>query len=304
MINSVATKTNRAGWRDSLIDYVVLCKPWIVGLLIATTIAAMFVAQRGVPPLGLVLFTFLGGSMTAAGASALNSYFDRDIDPLMGRTSRRPIPAGKIAPRDALIFALTLSVGGLLILAVFVNLLSALLSLVGLVYYSVIYTLILKRSTPQNIIIGGAAGAIPPLVGWAAVTGQLSLLAVYLFLVIFYWTPPHTWALMLMVKKDYERVRVPMMPVARGERETRWQIILYSALLVAITLLPFALGDLGVVYLGAATALGTWFLYLAVKLWRDQSKRTARKLYYFSNAYLALLFLAMVIDRSALHTLF
>ncbi len=304
MIHTVAPKANRAGWRGSLADYFVLTKPWIVGLLIATTMAAMFVAQRGVPPLSLIAFTFFGGSMTAAGASALNSYFDRDIDPLMSRTSRRPIPAGKIAPRDALVFALSLSAGGLFVLGAFVNILSALLALVGLLYYSVIYTLILKRSTPQNIIIGGAAGAIPPMVGWAAVTGELSLFAVYLFLVIFCWTPPHTWALMLMVTKDYERVRVPMMPVARGEPETRWQIVLYSLLLVAITLLPFSSRDLGWLYLGSALALGAWFLYLAVRLWRDQSKRTARRLYYYSNAYLALLFLFMVLDRSALHISF
>ncbi len=304
MINSVVPKANRSVGLDSLIDYVVLCKPWIVGLLTTTTIGAMFVAQRGVPPLHLLLFTFLGGAMTAAGASALNSYFDRDIDPFMGRTARRPIPAGKIAPRNALIFAVALSIGGLLILAVFVNILSAVLSLLGLVYYSFIYTLLLKRSTPQNIVIGGAAGAIPPLVGWAAVTSQLNLLAVYLFLIIFYWTPPHTWALMLMVKKDYERVHVPMMPVARGEAETRRQIVLYSLLMVAITLMPFSLQDLGVVYFATATVLGGWFLYLAVKLWRDQSKRTARKLYYYSNGYLALLFLAMVIDHSVLHILF
>ncbi len=301
MIHSAAPKADRASLRGSLVDYLLLTKPWIVGLLIATTMAAMFVAQRGIPPLSLVVFTFLGGSMTAAGASTLNSYFDRDIDPLMGRTARRPIPAGKIAPRDALIFALALSAGGLFILGTLVNILSALLALVGLIYYSIIYTLILKRSTPQNIIIGGAAGAIPPMVGWAAVTGQLSLLAVYLFLIIFYWTPPHTWALMLMVKKDYERVHVPMMPVARGEPETRWQIVLYSVLLVAITLLPFSSGELGWLYLGVALALGIWFLFLAIRLWRDESKRTARKLYYYSNAYLALLFLSMVIDRSVFH---
>lgn len=285
-------------------NYIILTKPWIIALLLATTLGAMFVAQRGIPDAGLILFTLLGGGMTAAGASALNSYIDRDIDPHMGRTSRRPIPAGKISPRDALVFAVALCVGGVLLLAIFVNGLSALLSLVGIVYYVGIYTMFLKRSTPQNIVIGGAAGAIPPLVGWAAVTNELNLLAVYLFLIIFYWTPPHSWALMLMVKKDYERVRVPMMPVARGESETRRQIVLYSLLMVAITLIPFSLRDLGFLYFITALTLGSWFVYLSVKLLRDQSKRTARRLYYYSNAYLALLFLAMVLDHSALHFIF
>jgi protoheme IX farnesyltransferase len=285
-------------------NYIILTKPWIIALLLATTLGAMFVAQRGIPDLGLILFTLIGGGMTAAGASALNSYIDRDIDPHMGRTSRRPIPAGKISPRDALVFAVALCVGGVLLLAIFVNGLSALLSFAGIVYYVGIYTKFLKRSTPQNIVIGGAAGAIPPLVGWAAVTNELNLLAVYLFLIIFYWTPPHSWALMLMVKKDYERVRVPMMPVARGESETRRQIVLYSLLMVAITLIPFSLRDLGFLYLITALTLGSWFVYLSIKLLRDQSKRTARRLYYYSNAYLALLFLAMVLDHSAFHFIF
>lgn len=285
-------------------NYIILTKPWIIALLLATTLGAMFVAQRGIPDAQLILFTLLGGGMTAAGASALNSFVDRDIDPHMGRTSRRPIPAGKISPRDALVFAVAMCVGGVLLLATFVNGLSALLSLAGIVYYVGIYTLLLKRSTPQNIVIGGAAGAIPPLVGWAAVTNELNLLAVYLFLIIFYWTPPHSWALMLMVKKDYERVGVPMMPVARGEFETRRQIVLYSLLMVAITLVPFSLRDLGFLYLITALTLGSWFVYLSIKLWRDQSKRTARRLYHYSNAYLALLFLAMVLDHSALHFIF
>ncbi|HEX9075961.1 MAG TPA: heme o synthase [Anaerolineae bacterium] len=285
-------------------NYILLTKPWIIALLLATTLGAMFVAQRGIPDAALILFTLVGGGMTAAGASALNSYIDRDIDPHMGRTSRRPIPAGKISPRDALAFAVALCVGGVLLLAIFVNGLSAVLSLAGIVYYVGIYTMLLKRSTPQNIVIGGAAGAIPPLVGWAAVTGELNLLAVYLFLIIFYWTPPHSWALMLMVKKDYERVRVPMMPVARGESETRRQIVLYSLLMVAITLIPFSLRDLGFLYLITALTLGGWFVYLSIKLLRDQSKRTARRLYYYSNAYLALLFLAMVLDHSAFHFIF
>jgi protoheme IX farnesyltransferase len=199
------------------------------------------------------------------------------------------------------VFGLVACALGVLTLGVFVNWLSALLALMGILYYVGFYTLILKRSTPQNIVIGGLAGAIPPLVGWAAVTGQLNLLAIYLCLIIFYWTPPHTWSLMLMVTKDYSRVRVPMLPVARGEPETRRQIVLYSFLLVAITLIPFSLQDLGGVYLIAALALGGRFLFLAFKLLRDQSKATARRLYIYSNAYLALLFLAMVLDQSIVH---
>jgi protoheme IX farnesyltransferase len=274
-----------------------LTKPLIVALLLATTFGAMVVAQRGLPPLPLLFFTLLGGALTAGGASTLNSYVDRDIDPLMGRTSRRPLSTGKIAPRDALVFGLALCVVGVVVLAVFVNVLSAALALIGIIYYAGIYTVLLKRSTPQNVVIGGAAGAIPPLVGWAAVTNHLNLLAIYLFLIIFYWTPPHTWALMLMVTRDYERVRVPMLPVARGESETRRQIVLYSLLMVAITLIPFSLERMGVAYLIAALVLGGWFIYQALALLRDQSKRSARRLYHYSNAYLALLFLAMAIDH-------
>jgi protoheme IX farnesyltransferase len=282
-------------------NFFILTKPLIVALLLSTTLGAMLVAARGFPPLNLLFFTLLGGALTAGGSSALNSYIDRDIDPEMGRTSQRPIPLGKITPRQALIFGLTACATGVLVLLVMVNWLAALLSFAGILYYVGFYTIILKRTTPQNIVIGGLAGAIPPLVGWAAVTGQLNLLAIYLCLIIFYWTPPHTWSLMLMVTKDYSRVRVPMLPVARGEPETRRQIVLYSFLLVAITLIPFSLQDLGGVYLLAALVLGGRFLFLAFKLLRDQSKATARRLYMYSNAYLALLFLAMVLDQSIVH---
>ena len=282
-------------------NFFILTKPWIVALLLSTTLGAMLVAARGLPPLPILFFTLLGGALTAGGSSALNSYIDRDIDPDMGRTSQRPIPLGKITPRQALVFGLAACSSGVLILFVFVNGLAALLALAGILYYVGFYTIILKRSTPQNIVIGGLAGALPPLVGWAAVTGSLNLLAAYLCLIIFYWTPPHTWSLMLMVTKDYKRVRVPMLPVARGEPETRRQIVLYSLLLVAITLIPFSLQDLGALYLVMALLLGGRFIYLAVKLLRDQSKATARRLYIYSNMYLALLFLAMVVDHSALH---
>ncbi len=284
---------------QTIANYFALTKPWIVALLLATALGAMVVAQRGLPPLPLLLATLLGGALTAGGASSLNSYVDRDIDLLMGRTVRRPVPSGKITPRQALIFGWLLCVVGIIVLVAFVNVLSAGLALAGILYYVGVYTIVLKRSTPQNVVIGGAAGAVPPLVGWAAVTNQVNLLALYLFLIIFYWTPPHTWALMLMVTKDYERVQVPMMPVARGESETRRQIALYSLVLVAITLLPFSLQYLGGAYLVAALLLGGWFLRLAFVLLRDQSKRSARRLYHYSNAYLALLFIAMAVDHGA-----
>ena len=280
-------------------NYFLLTKPWIVALLLVTTLGAMLVAQRGIPPLALLFFTLIGGAGAAGGANALNSYIDREKDKVMGRTSQRPLPRGIISPRAALTFALALCVSSIATLYFFVNALSALLAFVGIVYYAVVYTLYLKPRTPQNVVIGGAAGALPPLVGYAAVTNDLNLLAVYLFLIIFYWTPPHTWALMLMLTKDYERVDVPMMPVARGEPETRRQIWLYSLLLIVITLIPFAFGGFTWFYFIAALILGMYFLFLAFVVMRSQDKQSARKLYRYSNAYLALMFLVMVIDRSA-----
>ncbi len=290
-------KIARANRFASLANYLALMKPVVIALLLTTTLGGMLVAARGMPTLSLVFFALLGGALTAGGASAINSYIDRDIDPQMGRTARRPIPAGKISARRALVFGLVTSALGVLVYAVFINGLSALLSFIGLFYYVVIYTLILKRRTPQSVVIGGAAGAIPPLVGWAAVTNEINLLAAFLFLIIFSWTPPHTWALMLMVAQDYEKVNVPMAPVAFGEAETRRQIALYTLWLVAITLLPFAWSNLGAFYLLAAMALGARFLHLAYQLWRDGSKPVARKLYVYSNLYLAFLFAAMVFDQ-------
>jgi protoheme IX farnesyltransferase len=280
-------------------EYFALTKPWIVGLLLTTTFAAMLVAARGLPQLNLLALTLLGGACAAGGANAFNSYIDRETDKQMGRTSRRPLPSGRVSPRGALIFAVTISLLSIVILGFGVNWLSAILSTVGLVYYAFIYTVLLKRATPQNIVVGGVAGAIPPLVGWAAVTGNVSLLALYLFSIVLLWTPPHTWALMMLLEKDYSRVKIPMLPVAWGELEARRQIILYSILLVVITLIPFLIGALGDLYVLGAIALGAYFLQLALRLWREPAphKHTARRLYYFSNAYLALLFLAMVLDH-------
>jgi protoheme IX farnesyltransferase len=293
---TVAIETPRRDVRAIIGDYVLLTKPWIVALLVLTTLCAMFIAQRGVPPLWLIVVTLLGSICAAGGANALNSWYDRDVDKLMERTARRPIPSGRISPRHGLVFALTLCALSLTLFMLCVNGLSALLALTGIVYYSWFYTMVLKRTTPQNIVVGGGAGAIPPLVGYVAVTGQLDLLAVYLFAIIFLWTPPHTWALMLLVEKDYFRANIPMMPVAWGEDETRKQALLYAILLFFFTIMPVAFSDLSLWYFVSAVLLSGWFVYLCVLLVRRADKAAARRLYKYSNSYLALLFLAMVID--------
>lgn len=283
-------------WRSVAGDYILLTKPVIVLLLVTTTLCAMFIAARGMPPIGVLLLTLLGGACAAGGANALNSWYDRDLDKLMDRTARRPIPAGRISARAGLTFALAMCATAVLVLGLFVNWLSAGLALTGIVYYAVFYTMVLKHITPQNIVVGGGAGAMPPLVGWAAVTGDLSLLALYLFAIILLWTPPHTWALMLLIEKDYAKAKIPMMPVAWGNSEARWQSLLYSILLFFVTLIPFTVGETGFFYFVSAFVLGIWFLYLAWLLWRRADKITARRLYKYSNYYLLLLFVAMVVD--------
>jgi protoheme IX farnesyltransferase len=277
--------------------YFKLTKPWVLILLLVTTFAAMLIAQRGLPALPLVFFTMLGGALSASGASAINSYIDRDIDGLMSRTRNRPVPMHRIDADHALAFGLILSVSSFVILTIFVNLLSAILATIGLLFYVFVYTGWLKRSTPHNIVIGGIAGAIPPLVGWAAVTGQVEVTALYLFLIVFYWTPPHTWALMLLISTDYAKVGIPMLPVVRGDAVTRQQIVLYSLQLIAITLLLFAFQLMGWVYFISALMLNGLFLWLVIVLARDKGKAAAKRLYKFSQLYLALLFLAMVIDK-------
>jgi protoheme IX farnesyltransferase len=286
------------GSRQKAAVYFKLTKPWILVLLLITTAGAMFIAGAGAPPIQLMLYTLLGGMLSAGGASVLNSYVDSDIDQLMSRTSQRPTVMGLVTPQETLFFGLALSTASFLVFAIFVNPLSAALSTLGILYYVFFYTLYLKRATIHNIIIGGAAGAIPPLVGWTAVTNTLDLGALYLFAIIFFWTPPHTWALALLVKKDYANARVPMLPVVVGEKETTYQIFLYSVLLITLTLLPFAAQLMGWVYLLAAVALGIPFLYLAWRLWRNYNKSSSKKLYKFSQLYLALLFLMMALDRT------
>jgi protoheme IX farnesyltransferase len=290
-------KSSPVSGREKATVYFKLTKPWILILLLITTAGAMFMAARGIPRISLLLYTLLGGALAAGGASVLNSYVDSDIDQKMSRTSRRPTVTGLVTAEETLFFGLALSTMSFVVFAIFVNTLSAALSTLGIIYYVFFYTLYLKRSTMHNIIIGGAAGAIPPLVGWTAVTGVLDLGALYLFAIIFFWTPPHTWALALLVKKDYAQARVPMLPVVVGEKETTYQIFLYSILLVTLTVLPFTFNMLSWVYLVAALGLGASFIYLAWKLWRDYSKSVSKRLYKFSQAYLALLFLVMAVDR-------
>ena len=275
-------------------DYVTLTKPKVQSLLLFTTVTTMYVA--GTPSLGLVLLTCLGGALSAGGAGAINHYLDRDIDALMRRTAERPVPAGRVSPRAALVYGIALGIASFVLLAATVNLLSAVLAATGLLGYVLVYTLWLKRSTPQNIVIGGAAGAVPPLVAWAATTGRLTGSALYLFAIVFYWTPPHFWALSLLMKDEYERAGVPMLPVVRGEQETRRQIVLYSLLLVAVTLLPFAGRLFDGIYLAAALVLGGVLMWLALRLSHRADKRSALRLYLYSLAYLALLFAAMVVD--------
>jgi protoheme IX farnesyltransferase len=280
--------------RQLVADYVTLTKPKVQLLLLLTTVTTMYVA--GDPSLGLVALTLLGGSLSAGGAGAVNHYLDRDIDAQMARTATRPVPSGRIAPRAALLYGIALAVLSFALLSLTVNLLAALLSLSGFLGYVFVYTLWLKRTTPQNIVIGGAAGAVPPLVGWAAVTGGVESTALYLFAIVFYWTPPHFWALSLLMKDEYARVGVPMMPVVRGEVETRRQILLYTCLLLVLTLLPVAFGFFGAVYGATALLLGAGFIALAVRLQRRADRRSALRAYLYSLAYLAVLFCAMVLD--------
>jgi protoheme IX farnesyltransferase len=282
------------GVRQLLADYVTLTKPKVQSLLLLTTVTTMYVA--GDPSLSLVFWTVLGGSLASGGAGAVNHWYDRDIDAAMPRTATRPVPAGRIPARHALIFGIALAVLSFVQMSLTVNVLSAALALTGFLGYVFVYTMWLKRSTPQNIVIGGAAGAVPPLVAWAAVTGRVELTALYLFAIVFYWTPPHFWALSLLMKDEYARVGVPMMPVVRGEGETRQLIVLYTVLLVALTLMPVVFGYFGAIYGAVALVLGGAFISLSLRLWREAERRAALRTYLFSLAYLALLFCAMVLD--------
>ncbi len=277
-------------------DLVMLTKPRIISLLLVTTIAPMFVA--GNPGFLLVLVVLAGGYLMAGGANAVNMYLDRDIDTQMSRTKLRPIPSGRMGPRAVLAFGVALATAATFLLARFTNVLTALLALAGFYFYVFVYTRWLKRTTPQNIVIGGAAGAFPPLVGWAAMTGGIDLTAVYLFLIIFYWTPPHFWALALLKQRDYGRAGIPMAPLVWGERETMRQMVWYNVILIALTLLPATFGAFGIIYLVSATVLGAILLVGVIRVSTAKEwTKPAWWVYKFSLLYLALLFLAMVIDR-------
>jgi protoheme IX farnesyltransferase len=282
--------------RGLIWSYIRLTKPRIVTLLVITTIPAMMLAEGGVPSVWLMLATVFGGSVVAGGANALNMYFDRDIDQIMVRTRVRPVPSGQVDPEKAAIFGIALGAGGFAFMQLFVNPLAAFLTIGALAFYVLIYTLVLKRNTPLNIVIGGAAGAMPPVIGWAAVTNSVSVEALLMFAIVTLWTPPHFWALSLNYSSDYKRAGVPMLPVVSGIDETKRQIFLYSFALVAATIALAFLSDAGVVYLASASVLGAGFLYHAAKLWRSGSLRDATGVFRYSILYLALLFGAIALD--------
>ena len=299
---------------DTVRAYVALTKPRIIELLLVTTVPAMVLATRDLPGAGgvrgavdwagwgvVVFWTMLGGTLAAGSANAINCYLDRDIDLLMARTRRRPLPAHQVEPERAVIFGIVLGAISIALMAWFVNLVAAFLTLLAIGFYVVVYTVILKRTTTQNIVIGGAAGALPPVIGWAAVTGGVGVPALLLFALVFYWTPPHFWALSLRIRKDYAAAGVPMLPVVKGIPETTRQIALYTVLMVAISLVLWAVARMGAIYLGAAVVLGAVFLWQAYGLWRRGSSEEAStagaiRLYKYSISYLTLLFLAVAID--------
>jgi heme o synthase len=298
---AVDQASNEAEIREAslITDLVALTKPRIISLLLVTTIAPMFITPAGLPSPELVLWVLIGGYLMAGGANAINMWFDRDIDGRMSRTRLRPIPAGRIRPAAALAYGIGLGLLAFAILRYRVNPLSAWLAMGGLLFYVFIYTMWLKRSSPQNIVIGGAAGAFPPLVGWTAVTGQLDLAAIYLFAIIFYWTPPHFWALALIKRAEYAKVGVPMLPVVKGEERTKFEMLAYTLILLPLTIMPALFGALGAFYALAAAILDARLLWYCIRLLRDRSiNPIAWRMYRYSLLYLALLFVAMGIDRA------
>jgi protoheme IX farnesyltransferase len=283
------------GFRQVVRDYVTLTKPRVVSLLLVTALAGMLVAQQGWPGTGLVIAVLVGGYLAAGGANAINMWFDSDIDAEMYRTRQRPIPAGRVRPGSALAYGIVLNALAFILIATVANLLAAALTMTATLVYVFVYTMWLKRSTPQNIVIGGAAGAFPPVIGYAAVTGSLDLVALYMFMIVFFWTPPHFWALALRLNADYDRAQVPMLQVVRGRGETERQVFLYSVVLLAITLL-LGLRGFGTFYMVSALLLGAIFVAMAVMMMRDPGTRWARRTYKYSLLYLALVFAAMVGD--------
>ena len=293
MATSVLNELKRVCWRD----YLELCKPKVVALIVFTAIVGMLLAVPGLPPLDAVIFGTLGIGLASGSAAAINHVVDQKIDAIMGRTHNRPIPQGAMKSRDALIFALVIGAISMAILIMWVNVLTAALTFFSLIGYAVIYTMYLKRATPQNIVIGGAAGAAPPLLGWTAVTGSVDPGALLLFLIIFTWTPPHFWALAIHRADDYKKVGMPMLPVTHGKDYTRLQILLYTVLLFVVTLLPFSYGMSGWLYLVGAVALNLMFMVYAVRLYRDDNEKLPMKTFGFSIVYLMILFALLLVDH-------
>ena len=283
------------GLRQSLRDYIALTKPRVISLLLVTALAAVVVAARGWPATDLVAAIMVGGYLAAGGANAINMWFDRDIDAQMYRTRLRPIPAGRVPARNALVFGIVLNVLAFIVIAGRANLLAAEITMAATLFYVLVYTMILKRSTPQNIVIGGAAGAFPPLIGWAAVNGSLDMTALYMFAIVFFWTPPHFWALALRLEGDYGRANVPMLPQVHGRKETARQMLMYSVVLVAISML-LGFRGFGVPYFIGAASLGGILVAMCVATLRESANRWARRTFTFSLLYLAMLFGAMVVD--------
>ena len=296
-LEQAAEPTVELGFGDRAKAYFALTKPRIIELLLVTTVPPMIVAEKGIPSLWLIFFTLFGGALAAGGAGAINCYVDRDIDQLMTRTRKRPLPQHKVEPRNAVIFGTILGVISFALLWVAVNPISAWLTIGAMLFYVFVYTIGMKRSTPQNIVIGGAAGAVPAIVGWTAVTGTVELPALALFAIIFYWTPPHFWALSLRYEKEYAAAGVPMMPVVYGREETSKHILLYSFMLLAMCLAFFSVGRMGLIYLGSAVVLNAMFIWYAVKLYRKPQPRIAWGMFKFSIYYLALLFASMAADQ-------
>jgi len=294
---TTALKTTHAGWRD----YFELCKPNVVALIVFTAIVGMLLAAPGMVPLDALVFGTLGIGLAAGSAAAINHVVDQKIDAIMGRTRGRPLPQGVVSARDALVFALLIGAIAMAMLGLLVNPLTAWLTFLSLIGYAVIYTMYLKRATPQNIVIGGAAGAAPPVLGWTDVTGSVDPGALLLFLIIFTWTPPHFWALAIHRAEEYRKVDMPMLPVTHGKDYTRLQILLYTVLLLVVTLLPYGYGMSGGLYLGGAMVLGLGFLYYAVRLYRDDDDRMPMRTFGYSIIYLMALFALLLVDHYVPH---
>lgn len=289
----MTNKPSVLSWKN----YLELCKPKVVLLLIFTAIVGMLLAVPGMPPLDLLIYGTLGIGLASASAAAFNHFIDQKADAKMARTHNRPLPTGDLNSRNVLIFASIIGVIAMLILVIFVNTLTAVLTFLSLIGYAVIYTIYLKHMTPQNIVIGGAAGAAPPVLGWCAITGEIHPHALLLFLIIFIWTPPHFWALAVAKRKEYANAGIPMLPVTHGAKFTRLQILLYTVLLFIITLLPYLTGMSGLIYLGTAVILGLGFIYYAIKMLRNTDNETAMKTFFYSINYLMLMFAALLIDH-------